>query len=224
MKRLGILAILLSLISACGTNKEPAAAPTRPTQAASTATPSVPTTSTAVTPTLALQSDDRTEEAKRLEIQIPQIVDVITMTEDNDKNNLIGRPGQYDAASFMADKRLGCHAAGHYDGLSIDCGAKIERWPSEADAKTRMKDIQDKLKTYGLGAEWDYVRGRLLLRLAGELKPPRQRPTRRHSWDSQVAAKLDNGLAAVRLFVDPAQAVYPSRCPDCCKTLMSAVK
>jgi hypothetical protein len=33
-----------------------------------------------------------------------------------------------------------------------------------------MKDIQDKLKTYGLGAEWDYVRGRVLLRVAGELK------------------------------------------------------
>jgi hypothetical protein len=170
MKRVGVLAILFPLIAACGSSKVPHTAPT-PTQPAATSTPGPPATSSAATPTAEVRSDDPTEEAKRLRTQIPQIVDVITMTEDNDENNLIGRPGQYDAASFMADKRLGCHAAGVYDGLSIDCGAKIERWPSEADAKARMTDIQDKLKTYGLGAEWDYVRGRVLLRVAGDLKP-----------------------------------------------------
>jgi len=174
MKRVGALAVLLPLIAACGTSKDAETVPPTPTRAATTSTtstPSAPTAASAVTPTVAVHSDDPTEEARRLKTQIPQIIDVITMTEDNDENDLIGRPGQYDAASFMADKRLGCQATGDYDGLSIDCGAKIERWPSEADAKTRMKDIQDKLKAYGLGAEWDYVRGRVLLRVAGELKP-----------------------------------------------------
>jgi hypothetical protein len=171
MKRLGVLALVLPLIAACGTSKDPAAAPPRPTQAATTSAPRPTTATSAATPTVAAHSDDPIEEAKRLKTQIPQIVDVVTLTEDNDENDLIGRPGQYDAASFMADKRLACHAMGDFDGLSIDCGAKIERWPSEADAKARIKDIQDKLETYGLGAEWDYVRGRVLLRVAGELKP-----------------------------------------------------
>lgn len=171
MKRLGIFAVLLPLIAACGASKDPEATVQTPPRTPTTSAPSVPTTSNSVTPTVAAHSDDPTDEAKRLKSQIPQIIDVITMTEDNDQNDLIGRPGQYDAASFMADKRLGCQATDDYDGLSIDCGAKIERWPSEADAKARMNDIQDKLKTYGLGAEWDYVRGRVLLRVAGELKP-----------------------------------------------------
>jgi hypothetical protein len=166
MKRLGVLVILMPLIAACGTSNGADVAPTTPSAATS-----VPTTASTVTPTGAAHSDDPTDEAKRLKTQIPQIIEVITMTEDNDENDLIGRPGQYDAGSFMADKRLGCHATGDYDGLSIDCGAKIERWPSKADAKVRMKGIQNKLKTYGLGAEWDYVRGRVLLRVAGELKP-----------------------------------------------------
>jgi len=172
MKCLGLLALLLPLIVACGSSNEPATTAHRPTQTTTTAAVPTPTTATgAASPTTAGHSDDPTEEANRLKTQIPQIVDVITLTEDNDENDLIGRPGQYDAASFMADKRLACRAAGDYDELSIDCGAKIERWPSEADAKARMKDIQDKLKTYGLGAEWDYVRGRVLLRVAGKFKP-----------------------------------------------------
>ena len=68
-----------------------------------------------------------------------------------------GRPGQYDAATFMQDTRLPCTAKDQYDELSIDCGAKIERWASNKDAKARAADIQQKLKDFGLGAEYDYV-------------------------------------------------------------------
>ena len=110
------------------------------------------------------------EAAAALKAEIPQIGKIIEITEANDANDLLGRPGQYDAGSFMEDKRLGCSGPS-FDELSIDCGAKIERWGSQDDAQARADDIQQKLKDFGLGAEWDYVKGRLLLRVAGALKP-----------------------------------------------------
>jgi hypothetical protein len=115
------------------------------TSRSSTTLPS--TTATSTTP-----SDDSQAIAKDLKAAIPQIGAIVEITEDNDENNLIGRPGQYK-------------------GLSIDCGAKLERWPSKADAQARAADIQKKLKAYGLGAEYDYVRDRMLLRVPGALKP-----------------------------------------------------
>ena len=102
-------------------------------------------------------SDDPQTVAISLKSQIAQIGKIVKITEDNDANNLIGRPGQYDAATFMQDTRLPCTAKDQYDELSIDCGAKIERWASNKDAKARAADIQQKLKDFGLGAEYDYV-------------------------------------------------------------------
>ena len=134
------------------------------------ATPS-PSPSTSKTPPLSATSDDPHEVAVSLKDQIPEIGAVVKITEDNDANNLIGRPGQYDAATFMQDKRLPCTAQDQYDDLSIDCGAKVERWASNKDAVARTADIQQKLKDYGLGAEYDYVRGGLVLRISGDIKP-----------------------------------------------------
>jgi hypothetical protein len=116
-------------------------------------------------------SDNPQVIAVQLKAAIPEIGKIVEITEDNDKNNLIGRPGKYDAGSFMEDKRLGCSAANKFDDLSVDCGAKLERWPSQADAQARADDIQSKLKQFGLGAEYDYVRDRVLLRVSGKLKP-----------------------------------------------------
>jgi len=102
-------------------------------------------------------SDDPQTVAISLKSQIAQIGKIVKITEDNDANNLIGRPGQYDAATFIQDTRLPCTANNQYDELSIDCGAKIERWASNKDAIARAADIQQKLKDFGLGAEYDYV-------------------------------------------------------------------
>lgn len=74
--------------------------------------------------------------------RIPTIVDRVTITEDNDANDLIGRPGQYDQADLLADSRIGCEGP-DYDELGIDCDVKIERWPDAAQA--RIDDIQQKL-------------------------------------------------------------------------------
>ena len=106
--------------------------------------------------------------AESLKAQIPQIGVVIKLTENNDPNNLIGRPGKFDAGSYMQDTRLKCSAT----KIETSCGAMIERWPSNADAKARMDYIQGILKSMpALGTEYDYVRGNLLLRVGGDLKP-----------------------------------------------------
>lgn len=109
--------------------------------------------------------------AVSLKSQIREVGKIVKITENNDANDLIGRPGQYDAATFMQDTRLPCTAKDQFDELSIECGAKLERWRSNGDAKDRVADIQKKLKDYGLGAEYDYIRDGLVLRLSGALKP-----------------------------------------------------
>lgn len=160
------------LLAGCGGGQtQPSSSPatTSATPAASpTAASATPTPTSTPSPELPTSP---AEAAKAIEAEVSAVVAVIEITEDNDANDLIGRPGQYDAATFMADKRLGCSKSDQYDGLGIDCGAKIERWESGADATARAADIQKKLKDYGLGAEYDYVRDDLLLRVSGKLKP-----------------------------------------------------
>lgn len=98
---------------------------------------------------------------------IPEAVELIQVTEDNDPNNLIGRPNGYVAASVLVDSRLPrCETPG------ADCGAMIEQWPDQAAAQRRADYIQAMLREMPmLGQEWNTVKGALLLRVAGELKP-----------------------------------------------------
>jgi hypothetical protein len=98
---------------------------------------------------------------------IPEAVELIQVTEDNDPNNLIGRPNGYVAASVLVDSRLPrCETPG------ADCGAMIEQWPDQAAAQRRADYIQAMLREMPmLGEEWNTIKGGLLLRVAGELNP-----------------------------------------------------
>ena len=53
----------------------------------------------------------------------------MTITEDNDPNDLIGRPSGYTDAAVVYDSEAECTE------LGVDCGATIEIWPSEAFAR-----------------------------------------------------------------------------------------
>lgn len=130
-----------------------------------------PSVTTATTPAPRELGSDAEEMADALQAAIPALKDRIQMNEDNDENDLFGRPGQYDQVTFIGDDRLDCAAADEYNGLDTACGVKIERWPSEKAAQARAEDIQKKLKDYGLGAEYDYVVGRLVVRASGDYKP-----------------------------------------------------
>ncbi|MDS1114711.1 hypothetical protein RD149_13125 [Gordonia westfalica] len=92
------------------------------------------------------------------------------ITEDNDPNNLIGRPNGYTAAYVIEDSRIGCPEPP--DKIGVDCGAMVEQWPDQASAQARADYIQRVRKDLPmLGQEYYTVRGDLLLRVSGELKP-----------------------------------------------------
>jgi hypothetical protein len=104
--------------------------------------------------------------------------------------------------SLLQDERMSCTSAGDHDELATSCGAKAERWASDVDAKARAADISKKLKDRGLGAECDYVRDTLVLRVAGGTSR-RRRPssTSRPSSARSSAARAHhgyNGLAISR--------------------------
>ena len=90
--------------------------------------------------------------------------------EDNDPNDLLGRPNGYTSRA-SADLPGGDTEADKYD---IDRGLVIEVWPTADDADRRSKFIQDTLKNMQmLGTEYHYRadQGRVLVRVSGKVKP-----------------------------------------------------
>lgn len=127
------------------------------------------TTVTATTATEVMEPDPATAQsvAESIRTMIPQVTDLIEVNEDNDPNNLIGRPNGYVEATVLVDSRLP-----KCDTLGADCGAMIEQWPDQAAAQSRADYIQAMRREMPmLGQEWDTVRGDLLLRVTGALKP-----------------------------------------------------
>lgn len=116
------------------------------------------------------------DEAEALKAAIPSVTKLVTITEKNDPNDLIGRPNGYVAAVVLHDSRGDCGTdfeTDKVDETATDCGAKIEQWPDEAGAKRRSKHIQGIQKEMGsiAGSEWNYVKGGLLLRVGGNVPP-----------------------------------------------------
>ena len=100
-------------------------------------------------------------------IKQPTTTQVVTITEDNDPNESLGRPGKYTDAAVIYDSRVECT-----DGPGYDCGAKIEIYPTQEAAQARsgyLTKIHEENPI--LGSEWDEVSGGVLLRVTGSLKP-----------------------------------------------------
>jgi hypothetical protein len=103
-----------------------------------------------------------------LQSEIPDVTELVKLDEDNDPNDLIGRPNGYTAATVMFDSRVSCE--GNEPG--VDCGATIEEWPSQEDAEQRSQYIQDLQSGSSLlGSEWNTIRDNLLLRVTGNMSP-----------------------------------------------------
>lgn len=108
-----------------------------------------------------------TDDAAALKKAIPTITKTVKITEDNDPNGDIGRPGKYSQAVSVYDSRTECD-----EPLDITCGAKIEVFDSKGDAEARSKYILDALKAVQmLGSEYHYINGASLLRVSGDIKP-----------------------------------------------------
>jgi hypothetical protein len=99
---------------------------------------------------------------------VPSVRKVVTLTDDNDPNDLIGRPNGYTDAAVIYDSEVQCTE------MCVDCGATIEIWPSDIDATARKDYIQTTLKAnQALGTEYDTLHGSVLLRVTGQVKPSR---------------------------------------------------
>jgi serine/threonine protein kinase, bacterial len=105
--------------------------------------------------------------AESIRAAIPEVTETIALTADNDANNLIGRPNGYVAATVLVDSRARCPS----DGPGVDCGATIEQWPSAEAAQRRAEYIQGIGHHLPMMSEWTTVKGNLLLRVVGKLKP-----------------------------------------------------
>lgn len=152
--RASVAASCLVVLAACGGSSDGGA--DEPAEVAATATdiPAAPPKS----------AEDL---AASLAGAIPSITKTVTITEDNDPNDSIGRPGKYTEAVSIYDKRAECE-----EDLDVTCGGKIEVFDTEAAAQERKDFIQQALKDNPiLGSEYGYVLGATLLRVSGTLKP-----------------------------------------------------
>lgn len=145
------------VLSGCGSTDESEAAPNEAEDSANT-----PEAEQEQTPETA------TEVAQAVTEAVGSATEVTEVTEDNDPNDLIGRPNGYTAAAVITDEN-----GEPSEDLSIDTGATVEQWGSESDAQDRSDYIQEIQKEGGglLGSEWNYLHGEFLLRVSGELKP-----------------------------------------------------
>lgn len=155
-----ILAILLALAVAAavafalgwfkpGTPEEPAGAQA-PARAMASATDTVNTV------------------LKRLTDAGLPLSNIAVTNENTDPNDLLGRPNGYIArASFELPD--GDMDAEQYD---MDRGGAIEVWPDDASAHRRSTYLLELDKAAPiLGNEYNYVRGPVLLRITGKVKP-----------------------------------------------------
>lgn len=112
------------------------------------------------------ESADATEVAEELKDASSTSTKVVTITEDNDPNDLIGRPNGYETAAVIYDSEATC------DSLGSDCGVVVEVFADDASAQARAQYIQGILaEAPAMGSEWDYVKGTVVVRVSGQLKP-----------------------------------------------------
>lgn len=159
MKRALLAPVLVALLTlaGCGSSTDSTAS------ADPTTTPTTTPTTEAPTPKTA------TEVAEAIKAGIPEISKVVTITEDNDPNDKIGRPNGYVDGAVLFDSRAGATDT----DLGVAQGATLEVWPDKASATDRSEFIQGALKEADgfLGTEYHYQSGGYLLRVYGEIKP-----------------------------------------------------
>lgn len=175
MKRVALTAVAVALLLAgCGDggdSESSAQEPSGEVSASATApAPSETPTTEPTTEPVEPVADDKPEGAEAvaaaLQGKISTITKMVTITEDNDPNDLIGRPGGYVEAVSIYDSRAECDSE-----LDITCGAKLEVFDNAEDAEARRDYIAGIIKDSPMFAEYDYLDGNVLLRVAGRLKP-----------------------------------------------------
>jgi hypothetical protein len=101
-------------------------------------------------------------------LKVATITGTFNFTEENDPNELLGRPNGYTSATVVFDSGGECDK----DDPGVDCGATIEVFEDAAGAQRRSEYILGILKDAPiLGTEYQYLFGNALLRVSGHLTP-----------------------------------------------------
>lgn len=160
MKRTLALAVLLASTAACsGTDEEGTVESNEPTSASATSAAPEETSAPEI---------DAAGVAEILAAAVSSVQQVTVITEDNDPNDLIGRPNGYASAAVLSDE--GGNSSDPLPG--VDWGATVEVFEDEASAQRRSDYIQGILEENPMfGTEYNYVNGIALLRVSGELVP-----------------------------------------------------
>jgi hypothetical protein len=89
-----------------------------------------------------------------------------TVTADGDSNHLLGRPHEYTSAVKFKDSRVKGDDVIASDQYDVSWGGGIEVFASHDDAQTRADYIQSVTKGLPLLGEYDYVHGKVLVRVS----------------------------------------------------------
>jgi len=155
-------------VTACSAAATPTA-PATPAAPPSTA-PASPAQSSVAPVALTARQVAIALKAKGLPVSITDVYTAAT-----DPNHLLGRPGGYTSKIIFADPRARDpqNASGGHD---VAEGGSIEVYATHAGAVRRASYIEAVTQAAPiLGAEYDYVSGRVLLRVSGILTPAQAR-------------------------------------------------
>lgn len=167
---MGVVSMIVAVTAGCGGSDGQAVPQAAVTTASSTTTVG---TSPVSSPTTAAPKIDAKAVADALVAAKLPLTKIVVQTEDNDPNNLLGRPNGYlSRVSF--DVPGGDPQA---DQGQVDRGGAIEIFADPAGATARKEYIQNSLKADPmLGTEYDYVNGPVLVRITGKVKPSVAKP------------------------------------------------
>ncbi|MBG0830497.1 hypothetical protein HS041_22305 [Planomonospora sp. ID67723] len=97
------------------------------------------------------------------------ITHTVTYTDATDPNKLLGRPGGYTSKAAFDDQRV-AKAAGTTEG-DVGRGGSVEVFADAGEAEERAEYISGIAKSSPLFAEYDYVKGNVVVRVSKELPP-----------------------------------------------------
>ncbi|HEY9294163.1 MAG TPA: hypothetical protein VIP98_23010 [Microlunatus sp.] len=160
------------LLVGCSSNSAPPHSTSSPTDAAQSSPPAqantalTPSESSSPSPSATAAQPTAMQLAHQVKSKVSKVEKVVHITEDNDPNNLIGRPNGYTDGAILYIK------GAPQDDFGVAEGAFIEIWPTTTAAEARAKYIKKINKAAPmLGNEYDTVHGRALLRVDQSIKP-----------------------------------------------------
>jgi hypothetical protein len=116
--------------------------------------------------------DEPTDVLATLKQQGLPIGNSLAYTAETDRNNLLGKPGQYTAKITFADTRL-VPAGG--DEFDVYNGGSIEFFASEGDARKRVAALTVAIGNIPDLQEYSFLDGNRLLRISQRLTPDQAR-------------------------------------------------